>query len=89
MQLDYYWNLTPNQFIKHLDVFKEKEINKAKFADEIAHLMGLYVLQAFNDPKKYPKEPYHSQTKHTTMSDDDMERIARRNTIMLGGEIDE
>lgn len=37
--------------------------------------------------KQYPEKPLLSQKPLEPMSDADMERAARRNTIRLGGEI--
>ena len=52
-------------------------------------MLGNYIGLATNDPKKYPKVPYLSDTKEAPkdMSDDDMELEAQRIAKMFGGEI--
>ena len=52
------------------------------------HLLGSYVGMAVNNPKKYPKKPYLSENQPLEdMDDDEMEKMAKRNTIKMGGEI--
>lgn len=53
------------------------------------HNLGMYVSIAFNSPQKYPKKPFlQQQSEKKKVTDwEEMEKIARRNTIILGGKI--
>lgn len=88
LDLHYFWSLTPKQFNKYIKVFNEKEIEKLKYEDGLNHTLGQYISYAFNDPKHYPKQPFTlKNTNPKPMTDEEMERQARRNTIMMGGVI--
>lgn len=53
-------------------------------------MLGQYIAYAFNDPKHYPNKPFMNKEKNTElkpMTDEEMERQARRNTIKMGGVI--
>ena len=92
LDLHYFWSLNPIQYSKHLKVYEQSQKNKIDEYDAIAHLLGNYLISAIHEPSKYPKYPYRSKNNEIVdemMSDDDMEKIARRNTIRLGGEIKE
>lgn len=49
--------------------------------DALNHTLGSYVSYAFNDPKKYPKKPFHTlseeQERNTAHTDDQRVRMAR------------
>ena len=56
--------------------------------------LGKYIAYAVNDPKKYPKKPflYNIDVKkkkigEDVMSDEEMEKMMRLNTKLLGGKI--
>ena len=52
--------------------------------------MGKYIAFAFNDPKHYPSKPFtEKDTELEPMSDEEMEKQARRNTIKMGGVIND
>lgn len=89
LDLHYFWSLNPNQFNKHLIHFNKKTEIELRTMDEFAHLMGMYVMYAFNDPERYPVHPLYSGKNEVEeiMSDEDMEKVARRNTLIMGGEI--
>ena len=88
LDLHYYWSLTPKQWAKHIKVFKEKEQQRLKEKDLFNFMLGKYVAYAFNDPKHYPSKPFTEQnTDLEPMTDEEMERQARRNTIKMGGVI--
>ncbi len=52
-------------------------------------MLGKYIAYAFNDPKKYPKIPFLEEQERKSIShtSEDLESIAMRNTILLGGVI--
>ena len=53
-------------------------------------MLGKYIAYAFNDPKKYPSKPFlENDTDLKPMTDDEMELQARRNTIKMGGVIND
>lgn len=92
MTLPYFWSLTPKEWIKHTRVFVEKEEKRLKEIDTFNYVLGKYIMFAVNDPKKYPKEPFTEKaitTQMKPMNDAEMERQARRNTIKMGGVINE
>lgn len=90
LTLDYFWTLTPKQWEKHVNVFMEKEKNRIEELDTLNYLLGKYVAYGVNDPKHYPNKPFSEKAKPLrTMTDEEMERQARRNTIRMGGVIND
>lgn len=58
------------------------------------HTLGAYIRIAFNDPKKYPKQPFLYKTDETVernenkvMTSSEMEQIIRINNKLLGGKV--
>jgi len=84
LDLNYYWTLTPKQFTKHVESYANIANARLKEADTLNHLLGQYIRSAFNEPNKYPEQPYLSK-EVKIMTDDEMERRALHNTILLGG----
>lgn len=61
-----------------------------KEVDGLNHILGKYIAYAFNDPKHYPREPFTADnTELKPMTDDEMEKQGRRNTIKMGGVIND
>ena len=53
-------------------------------------LLGKYIAWAFNDPKNYPMKPFLQQSKKDEllpMTESEMEKQAKYNTVMMGGVI--
>ena len=78
------------QYMKHVRVFNEKEKERVKEIDSLNYLFGKYIAYAFNNPKHYPNKPF-TEKNHAPkiMSDEEMERQARLNTIKMGGVIND
>lgn len=55
MDLNTYWNLTPNQLNKYVNVYNKKQQEQIELQDTLNYLLGKYVAFAFNDCKHYPK----------------------------------
>ena len=90
LDLHYFWSLNPKQYAKHIKVFNEKEEQRLKEKDLFNFMLGKYVAYAFNDPKRYPSKPFTDKdTDLKPMTDDEMEKQARRNTIKMGGIIND
>ena len=90
LDLHYFWSLNPKQWAKHIKVFNQKEQQRLKEKDLFNYLLGKYVAYAFNDPKRYPSKPFTDKdTDLKPMTDEEMERQARRNTIKMGGVIND
>lgn len=90
LDLHYFWSLTPKQWEKYIKVFNEKETQRLKEADTLNYILAKYIGWAVNDPKHYPKEPFSEKnTDLKPMSDEEMEKQARRNTIKMGGVIND
>lgn len=71
---------------EHLKLEKQR----LRQADKLNHILGGYIAIGVNEPKKFPKNPQLSETPELPeMSDEEMERQARRNTIRMGGSIDD
>ncbi len=88
LDLHYFWSLTPKQYAKHVKVFTDKEQSRYKEVDMFNYILGKYVAYAVNDPKHYPNKPFTEKTAQLEpMTDDEMEKQARRNTIKMGGVI--
>lgn len=90
LDLHYFWSLNPKQWAKYLKVFKQKEEQRLKEKDAFNYMLGKYVAFAFNDPKNYPSKPFlENNTDLKPMTDEEMETRARRNTIRMGGVIND
>lgn len=90
LDLHYFWNLNPKQWAKHIKVFNEREQQRLKEKDLFNYMLGKYVAYAFNDPKHYPSKPFTDKdTDLKPMTDEEMEKQARRNTIKMGGVIND
>lgn len=88
LDLHYFWSLNPKQWAKHIKVFNDKEQQRLKEKDWFNYLLGKYVAYAFNDPKRYPSKPFlERDSQLEQMTDEEMEKQARRNTIKMGGVI--
>ena len=88
LDLNYFWTLTPKQWAKYVKVFNEKEKLRIKEMDMLNYTLGKYIAIGINDPKHYPNKPFSEKdTDLKAMTDEEMERQARRNTIKMGGVI--
>lgn len=87
LDLNYYWELTPKQFQKHVTAYHTRRKENEKRTDQLNYLLGAYVGSAVNNGKHYPKEPFLSQKKRRAMTPEEMEEQAIRNTIKLGGNL--
>lgn len=88
LDLHYFWSLTPKQWEKYVKVFNEKEKQRLKEVDTLNYLLGKYVAYGVNDPNHYPSKPFtEKDTDLKPMTDEEMEKQARRNTIKMGGVI--
>lgn len=88
LDLHYFWTLNPKQWEKYVKVFNEKEKQRLKEVDTLNYLLGKYVAYGVNDPKHYPSKPFtEKDTDLKPMTDEEMEKQARRNTIKMGGVI--
>ena len=86
LDLHYFWTLTPKKFEKHIKIFNEKENQRLKEIDTLNYLLGKYVAFGVNDPRHYPRKPFtEKNTELKPMTDEEMEKQARRNTIKMGG----
>ena len=85
LDLHYFWALNPKQWEKHIKVFNEKEKQRIKEIDTLNYLLGKYMAYGVNDPKHYPKKPFTEKENVTLSGITDMEKIAKINTIKMGG----
>lgn len=89
LTLPYFWSLNPKQWAKHVKVYKQKEELRLKEIDTFNYILGKYIAYAVNDPKHYPSKPFTDKSPQLQpMSDEEMEKQARRNTIKMGGVIE-
>ena len=90
LDLHYFWSLNPKQYAKHVETFNKKEQLRLQEIDMFNFMLGKYIAYAFNDPKKYPSKPFlDTNTDLKPMTDEEMEKQARRNTIKMGGVIND
>lgn len=76
--------------MKYVRVYNQKEKQRIKEIDGLNYILGKYVAYAFNDPRHYPNKPYlEKNTELEPMTDEQMEKQARRNTIKMGGVIND
>lgn len=88
LDLHYFWTLNPKQWVKYIKIFNEKEQARLKEVDMLNYILGKYIAYAVNDPKHYPDKPFTDKnTELKPMTDEEMEKQARRNTIRMGGVI--
>lgn len=91
LDLHYFWSLNPKQFSKHIKVFNQKEKNRLKEFDTLNYILGKYIAYGVNDPKHYPRKPFseNEQKQLNPLPADEMERVAKLNTQLLGGVIND
>lgn len=90
LDLHYFWTLNPKQWEKYVKVFNEKEKQRLKEIDILNYALGKYISIGVNDPRHYPTKPFSEKdTDLKPMTDEEMERQARRNTIKMGGVIND
>ena len=90
LDLHYFWSLDVKQYIKHINVYNQKQKERIKELDGLNYMLGKYIAYAFNDPKHYPSKPFmEKDTELEPMTDEEMEKQARRNTIKMGGVIND
>ncbi len=90
LDLHYFWSLNPKQYAKHCKAFISAENKRIKEQDALNHMLGKYISIGVNNPKDYPTRPYMDTSNDLApMSDEQMEQQARRNTIKLGGAIND
>lgn len=87
LSLHEFWLLTPKQFEKHIKVYTKKKREDMEEVDMLNWVLGKYIAYSFNEPKKYPKKPMLGTSANTTMSVEEMEDIAKRNCMKMGGDI--
>lgn len=90
-QMEKYWEITPKEFLKYLEVYKNMEENRAREMDYNNFNLGKYVNLAINNPKNYPKKPFlwEEEEKSKEMTEEEMDWMMRKNTIKLGGKIND
>lgn len=88
LDLHYFWTLNPKEYAKYVKVYNLKQQERFKERDLLNYMLGKYIGWAVNDPKHYPRKPFtEKDTNLEPMTDEEMERQARRNTIKMGGVI--
>ena len=74
--------------MKYAKVYNKKQKDKLVKQDMLNWLLGKYIAYSFNEPKKYPTKPFlKDNTQCGSMSSEEMEEVAKRNCMKLGGEI--
>lgn len=90
LSLDEFWHLTPVKFKKYNKAYELKMKNEMQKQDHLNNLLGIYLTYAFHSPNKYPKpflaNVFEEENKEET-EEEKIIRIARKNTLMLGGVI--
>jgi len=91
LDLHYFWSLDVKQYIKHVRVYNQKQKERVREIDKLNHILGQYIGCAVNNPRHYPNKPYMDKdnTELKPMTDEEMEKQARRNTIKMGGVIND
>ena len=93
LDLHYFWSLTPKQYAKHCKAYLKKDEQNARLQDRLNYVLGKYIGFAVNNPKEYPQKPaldiVEEQKEQPPQTADDMEKIARLNTLFMGGVIND
>lgn len=75
------------QYEKHVKVYSKKQKQDLQNIDYLNYILGKYICFAFNDPKHYPSKAILQTNSDDSMTDEEMERQGRYNTIRMGGVI--
>jgi len=89
LRIDEYWDLTVSEYEKYIEAYKVRKEMEAKEMDVNNYNLGKYIAIAFNNPKKYPRRPFLQEEEKKMMTAEDFDRVMRRNTILLGGKIND
>lgn len=90
LELNYFWSLDVKQYAKHVRVYNQKQKERYREVDHMNFLLGKYISFAVNEPSKYPEKPFLAEEeKHTDMTESEMERQAKINTVLMGGVIND
>ena len=87
LKINEFWHMTPNEFMKYAKAYNKKKQDQIKEQDMLNWLLGKYIAYSFNEPRKYPTKPFLSHNTSYDMSNEEMEEVAKRNCMKLGGEI--
>ena len=87
LSIDDYWSLNPKQYIKHKNAYNKRKEDDLKESDMLNYYLAQYITYGYHQPKKMPKKPFTHRPKMKKMTCEEMERVARINTILLGGEV--
>lgn len=92
LDLDYYWDNPPVVFNKHIGAFNAKRQMAMMDTDMTNHILGRYIAYAVNDPQHYPQQQkinkdFFKKKEVTVMTDSEMERVMKNNTLIIGGKI--
>lgn len=87
--MEEFWEIVPTDFKKYLEAYRKRKEAEIIEKDYNNWILGKYLAFSYHDPKKYPKKPFLTKEEEEVeqKNDKEMERIARRNTIILGGKI--
>lgn len=86
--MEEFWEITPTDFRKYLEAYRKRKEAEIIEKDYNNWILGKYLAFSYHDPKKYPKKPFLAKEEEVEQKNDkEMERIARKNTIILGGKI--
>lgn len=81
--------MEPIEYKRYLDFYVEREKQKVKEIDALNFMLGKYIAIGVNDPKKYPRKPFlekeEVKVENRVMTGSEMERIIKRNNLILGG----
>ncbi len=90
LDLHYFWSLDVKQYAKHVRVYNQNKKERYREKDFMNYMLGKYISFAVNEPSKYPNKPFMAEEeKHTDMTESEMERQAKINTVLLGGVIND
>lgn len=95
LSYEQYWDYPPVIVHKFIEAYEERQKNFLIIQDKLNYLLGKYIAFSFNKPESYPDKPFlehlatDSGNKVENMTDKEMEAIAKRNTVVLGGIIQE
>jgi len=82
--------MTPTIYKSYREEHIKIEKQRLRQSDLLNHILGGYIAIGVNEPNKYPKNPRLSQEPEVeVMTDEQMEKRARHNTIRMGGIIND
>lgn len=72
------FNRAVDGYNKRLELDQKRLEAQSKETDRLNHILGQYIAIGVNNPKKYPKQPYLSNSKPKTQSPEEFRQMMKQ-----------